>query len=59
MKEKLQHIPKKYKQSQETTTNIIQLQTGHPRRNNQIPRNIQFSKTKSGRKRKYEQTNYQ
>ena len=28
---------------------IIQLQTGHPRRNNSIPRNIQFSKTKEER----------
>ena len=30
-----------------------------PRRNWQIPRNVQYPRTKLGRNRKYDQTNYQ
>ena len=48
----------KYKGSLETAMKSIRQQTGQSRRNGYIPRNIQPTKTQSGRNRKSEQTDY-
>lgn len=58
MKEETSHlIPQKYKGLQETMMNNYVQQIEIPRRNGNIPRNIQPTKSELGRKRKSQQTN--